>query len=470
MENLILFKVSSDPIGIAVDKGHHLFTACGIIPGTDIYDIIYNIMYDANEFSFFSSVRGFPAIPALSLHLHPNALQLQLLPLVAEHLLPSRLQDRGQRRPRGLSHRITSPAVSPVVLVYGHGSYDCPLCRLDRPQIPLSRRRDLGRRCPRRLAGHRLFYDPHCVSWRHFPFHQFCNVPTWKYGSHFGPYAFFLSGFTLLTVETSALSRPWKAWTFALSRGEEVFVGILAALVVGLIIWPRHPLPEFQEILRSICRESDFLVRCDINDLIDSPRVDAQRRQSQRLLLRQILRLQSVLAALGREGLNLSANIALLSKACHSINRVVRAVIDLQDLHGHQVNSTINDLGLTTEFGRVEASIGRALSDLPNQLKPDLTDLSEAVNQLDARVRQFLESSTAGSVQVDDLSALLRRWNILKEIYEELTVLKQFKGQLKQTRLDNRLAPGRLKRLRRFQRPKRCRWPRPITHLRLMQP
>ena len=64
---------------------------------------------------------------------------------------------------------------------------------------------------------------------------------------------------------------PVSRKTFAVGRGKEVFVGIPITLVVGLIIRPRHPLPEFQEILRSICRESGFLVCRDANDPIDSP-------------------------------------------------------------------------------------------------------------------------------------------------------------------------------------------------------
>ena len=53
---------------------------------------------DSNESSFLPGVRVFPASPSLGLHFRPTESYLQFRPLVAEHLPPSRLQDRPQLR------------------------------------------------------------------------------------------------------------------------------------------------------------------------------------------------------------------------------------------------------------------------------------------------------------------------------------------------------------------------------------
>jgi hypothetical protein len=65
------------------------------------------------------------------------------------------------------------------------------------------------------------------------------------------PYAYFLTGVTLIIVESTGLTQPDKVWFVALSRTEETFVGISAVLIITPLFRLRRPRLEFQQLASS---------------------------------------------------------------------------------------------------------------------------------------------------------------------------------------------------------------------------
>ncbi len=82
---------------------------------------------------------------------------------------------------------------------------------------------------------------------------------TYQFG-HLGlrqsPYSYFLLGVTTLVIATDGIAAPDRAWQLGLYRTEEILAGVISALLVSSILWPRYARDEFvttaHEALRSI--------------------------------------------------------------------------------------------------------------------------------------------------------------------------------------------------------------------------
>lgn len=75
----------------------------------------------------------------------------------------------------------------------------------------------------------------------------FCTA---MFGQSRYPYAFLLCGMTLAVVTSNGLGNPDFSWQYALWRIEEVTLGILVAIVVQSLLWPRFAREEFRKNVR----------------------------------------------------------------------------------------------------------------------------------------------------------------------------------------------------------------------------
>jgi len=64
------------------------------------------------------------------------------------------------------------------------------------------------------------------------------------------PYAFLLCALTTMVVASNGMNNPGFSWQPALARIEEVSVGVIAAVLVTSLIWPRYARKEFLEKMR----------------------------------------------------------------------------------------------------------------------------------------------------------------------------------------------------------------------------
>ena len=82
---------------------------------------------------------------------------------------------------------------------------------------------------------------------------------TYQFG-HLGlrqlPYSYFLLGLTTLVIATDGIAVPDQVWQLGLYRTEEILAGVVSALLVSTILWPRYARDEFrtsaQEALGSV--------------------------------------------------------------------------------------------------------------------------------------------------------------------------------------------------------------------------
>lgn len=69
------------------------------------------------------------------------------------------------------------------------------------------------------------------------------------------PYAFFLCALTTMVVASNGMSDPGFSWRPALARIEETSVGVISAVLVSSLIWPRYARKEFLEKMRQALGE-----------------------------------------------------------------------------------------------------------------------------------------------------------------------------------------------------------------------
>lgn len=75
------------------------------------------------------------------------------------------------------------------------------------------------------------------------------GLGTALYGQNRAPYAFYLFSLTLLIVCAEGMGVPGQSWNVALGRMEEVCLGVVVAMVVGLVLWPRSARDEFGRLV-----------------------------------------------------------------------------------------------------------------------------------------------------------------------------------------------------------------------------
>ena len=64
------------------------------------------------------------------------------------------------------------------------------------------------------------------------------------------PYAFLLCALTTMVVASNGMNDPTFSWRPALARIEEVSVGVISAVLVVSVVWPRYARKEFLEKMR----------------------------------------------------------------------------------------------------------------------------------------------------------------------------------------------------------------------------
>lgn len=80
----------------------------------------------------------------------------------------------------------------------------------------------------------------------------FCSA---MFGQSRYPYAFLLCGLTTVVVTSNGMGNPSFSWQFALWRTEEVTVGVIVAVFVQSVLWPRYARVEFLQNLRAGFRD-----------------------------------------------------------------------------------------------------------------------------------------------------------------------------------------------------------------------
>ena len=99
------------------------------------------------------------------------------------------------------------------------------------------------------------------------------------------PYGYLLAGLTLITIESSGLTQPDNAWSVALSRTEEIFVGIITVLIITPLFRLRRPRLEFQQLASSAIEQLTHLTDAKLRNIREGTSSTATLMQEETALV-----------------------------------------------------------------------------------------------------------------------------------------------------------------------------------------
>jgi len=103
----------------------------------------------------------------------------------------------------------------------------------------------------------------------------FCTA---MFGQSRYPYAFLLCGMTTVVVVSNGLGNPDFSWKYSLWRIEEVTLGILVAILVQSLIWPRYARVEFLNNVHMAFADLQGCFQASSRAFYEGGSVDALRR------------------------------------------------------------------------------------------------------------------------------------------------------------------------------------------------
>jgi uncharacterized membrane protein YccC len=261
----------------------------------------------------------------------------------------------------------------------------------------------------------------------------FASYKVGHLGPTMAPYAYLLTGLTLITIESSGLTQADKAWFVALSRTEEIFVGIIAVLIVTPLFGLRRPRLEFERLASSAVEQLKNLANAELQNIREGTSSSSELEQEQTAVLRKLLSLGSLLIAERRESLYFRANTALLYKIRNSLQSLFQAVVDLGQ---SPVDCKVLGRRFQAQFQVVQDLFKHSFSGLSRGSMGDPLVLASAFQVLDPKNNGWLRSGDINEIPAYQLAAYLRCWDALRDIQNELLNLYDLENQLRRSTQD----------------------------------
>jgi uncharacterized membrane protein YccC len=143
------------------------------------------------------------------------------------------------------------------------------------------------------------------------------------------PYAYYLLGFTALTIVRDGVADPAQAWQIGLDRTEEILVGIMSSLLVTSILWPRYAREEFSEAGRAALKTVSQLVSAHVQASIDPATAHSETKEIHHAFDEQLSVLRNLQHAGARESTFFSARLSNYNAFLVSLTNLFRAGLDL---------------------------------------------------------------------------------------------------------------------------------------------
>jgi uncharacterized membrane protein YccC len=138
----------------------------------------------------------------------------------------------------------------------------------------------------------------------------FASYKFGQLGARQVPYAYYLLGFTALTIATDGVTDPAQAWQIGLDRTEEILVGIMSSLMVTSILWPRYAREEFIEAGRAALKTVNQLVSAHGQASIDPVNAHSETKDFHYTFDQQLSVLRNLQQAGARESTFFSARLS----------------------------------------------------------------------------------------------------------------------------------------------------------------
>ena len=143
------------------------------------------------------------------------------------------------------------------------------------------------------------------------------------------PFAYYLLGFTTLTIVTNSVTDPAQAWQIGLERTEEILVGIMSSLLVMSILWPRYAREEFLEAGRAALKTVSQLVSAHVQASIDPATLHSETKEIHYAFDQQLSVLRNLQQAGARESTFFAARLSHYNAFLVSLTNLFRAGLDL---------------------------------------------------------------------------------------------------------------------------------------------
>ena len=157
----------------------------------------------------------------------------------------------------------------------------------------------------------------------------FASYKYGQVGARQVPYAYYLFGFTTLTIVTDGVTDPAQAWHVGLDRTEEILVGLISALLVTSILWPRYAREEFLEAGRAALKTVNQLVSVHLQASIDPAIAHSETKEIHSKFDQQLSVLRNLQQAGGRESTLFSARLSNYNAFLVSVTNLFHAGLDL---------------------------------------------------------------------------------------------------------------------------------------------
>src|SRR5260221_5241286 len=153
----------------------------------------------------------------------------------------------------------------------------------------------------------------------------FASYKYGQVGARQVPYAYYLFGFTTLTIVTDGVTDPAQAWHVGLDRTEEILVGLISSLLVTSILWPRYGREEFLEAGRAALKTVNQLVSAHLQASIDPAIAHSETKEIHSKFDQQLSVLRNLQQAGGRESTLFSARLSNYNAFLVSVTNLFHA-------------------------------------------------------------------------------------------------------------------------------------------------
>jgi uncharacterized membrane protein YccC len=157
----------------------------------------------------------------------------------------------------------------------------------------------------------------------------FASYKSGQVGARQVPYAYYLLGFTTLTIATDGVTDPGQAWQIGLDRTEEILIGVMSSLLVTSILWPRYAREEFLEAGQAALKTVDQLVSAHVHASIDPANAPSKTEEIHYTFDKQLSVLQNLQQAGVRESTIFSARLSNYNVFLVSLVNLFHAGLDL---------------------------------------------------------------------------------------------------------------------------------------------
>jgi uncharacterized membrane protein YccC len=162
----------------------------------------------------------------------------------------------------------------------------------------------------------------------------FAGYEVGQVGARQVPYAYYLLGFTTLTIASGGVTDPAHAWQTGVDRTEEILIGIISSLLVSSLVWPRYAREEFLEAGRAALKTIGRLFSLHAEAYLTPANARIEIQQLHGTFDKQFSRLKNLLQIGSRESAVFSAHLETYNAFMVSLTNLFQAGLDLSRHRG----------------------------------------------------------------------------------------------------------------------------------------